>query len=168
MINKKKSYNNLNDSEESGPELYKINKEHNFRVPENYFDELPQIIQERVNRKKLRFTMDHLFIYFTKPIRLIPLVSLIAALFIGLFIVINQNQKELQLSGEITFEDIMIEFPDMIEYMDDEDLLEFAATQMTQQDIDMIDYEFGFDSILFQNEVFQHLSEDEITEILYN
>ena len=56
----------------------------------------------------------------------------------------------------------------MIEYMDDEILLEFAAAQMAQEDIDFIDYEFGFDSVLFQNDVIPQLSDEEISEIIYN
>jgi hypothetical protein len=169
MTNKKETYNhNLNSPEKFGFELSKIKKENNFQVPENYFAELPQIIQEKANRKKAQFDMGSLLHYFLKPIRIIALGSVLVIIIVGLFLVKNQNQKDPQMAMEISFEELIQEYPEMVEYMDDHVLFELAATQMEQQDLDLIDYEFGFDSILLQNEVLQNLSDEEISEIIYN
>ncbi len=168
MTNKNNKYHNLKNPEELAHELSRINKENNFRVPKNYFDELPQNIQERVVREKHRVSMDNLFVYFRKPYSVFAIGSFVAAIFLVLFLVFNQHQKELQFSGDISFEDIMFEYPDMIEYMDEQILIEFAAAQMTQEEIDMMDYEFEFDSILFQNVELENLTDEEITEIIYN
>ncbi len=69
---------------------------------------------------------------------------------------------------EISLEDLIQEYPEMIEYMDDEVLVEFAVAQMAQEDIYFIDFEFGFDSMLFQDDIIQHLSDEDISEIIFN
>lgn len=169
MTNEKVTYNdNLNNPEEFGSVLSKIKRENNFQVPENYFDELPQMIQEKVEHKEVRFSFESMFHYFLKPYRAIALGSMLAFFILGLFIITNQDQENLQISYEISLEDLIQEYPDMIEYMDDEVFLDFAAAQMAQEDIDFIDYEFGFDSIFYQDDVIPHLSDEEISEIIYN
>jgi len=93
---------------------------------------------------------------------------LVVLLFIAFFLNTNQYQNFTQETFEISFEELMQEYPDMLEYMDDQVLFEFAATQMDQQDLDMMDFDFGIDSSYIQNEVIQHLSDEEVTEFIYN
>lgn len=62
----------------------------------------------------------------------------------------------------------MREYPDMIEYMDDHLLIEFAAAQMNDLDMNMFDLEPGFDSILLEDEWILNISDEEIIEIMYN
>ncbi len=169
MINEKVTYDdNMNNPEKFGSELSKIKKENNFQVPENYFDDLPQMIQEKVNQKEVRFSFESMFLYFLKPYRVIALGSILALVILGLFIITNQEQENLQMPYEISLEDLIQEYPEMIEYMDDEVLVEFAVAQMAQEDIYFIDFEFGFDSMLFQDDIIQHLSDEDISEIIFN
>ncbi len=167
MANKKEPYNNVTNPEEPGSELSKIKIEQNFQVPENYFVELPQIIQEKVIQRKVQFDMHSIFNYFTNPYRAVVLGSLLAVLLVGIFILSNQKNEN-QISVEFSFEEMMEIYPDLIEYMDDQVLIEFVAVQMDQKEFDFIDYEIGFDSILIQNEVIPLLSDEEISEIIYN
>ena len=88
MINKKVTYDaNMNNPEKFGSELSKIKKENNFQVPENYFDDLTQMIKEKVNQKEVRFSFESMFLYFLKPYRVIALGSMFALLILGLFII---------------------------------------------------------------------------------
>lgn len=167
MTNKNDSYNKLNNPEKTGYELSKIKKENNFQVPENYFNELPQVIQQRVTQQKAQFIFINIFNYLTKPYRLIALSSLVVLLIVGVFFIANQKIED-QVFVEFSFEDIMEEYPEMIEYMDDQVLMEFAAVQMDDQEIDFFDYESGIDPMLSQDEVLQQLSDEEISEIIYN
>jgi len=167
MTNKNEKYNNINP-EESAHEFLKIKKENNFQVPENYFEELPQKIQEKITRKKVRFLPGSGFNLFTKPARIIAVGSLLAIVVIGLFVIPGQNRKYAQQYIEISFEDIMKEEPGIIEYMDDQLLIEFASARMNQKEMDYINIDLGFDSILLQDDFFQYLTDEEISEIIYN
>lgn len=168
MTNEKMTYDDsLNSQEKFGSELSKIKKENNFQVPENFFDELPQIIQEKVSQEH-HFRIENIINYFLKPYRAIAMGSIISLLILGLFFMPNQNNGNLQLSNEISLEDLIQLYPDVLEYMDDDVLVDFAAEEMTQEDIDFIDFELGFDAIIFQDDVIQHLSDEEISEIIYN
>ena len=164
MTNKKETY----DQNKVGSDLSTIRNENSFQVPENYFDELPQVIQEKIYKKKVQFDIGNFIHHFVKPYRFIAIGSIVAIILLGLFLFTNQEQDDSQTSFYISFEELVQEYPDMMEYMDDQDLIEFVAAQMTQQDLYYFDYEFGFDSILLQNEVFQHLSDEEVSEIIYN
>ena len=169
MTNTKDKYNNnFSNPEEFGHELSKIKKENNFQVPENYFDELPQQIKDRVTKKKFRFSIDNLYAYFTRPFRTIAIGSLVAVLIIGLIIISNQQQEDFQISVELSFDDMIQAYPEMIEYMDDNEMIEFAAAEMDGDAMGLIDLELGFDSILFQNELMQQVSDEELIEIMYN
>lgn len=167
MTNKKETYNNnFNNPEELGADLSMIRRENNFKVPENYFDELPQLIQKKAIQKKNQFDFGSIYNYFTKPFRIIIFGSLLAVLTVGVFIITHQNDDP--FSTELSFEEMMNVYPEIIEYMDEQVLIEFAASQMNLQEINFNDYEFGFDSIQLQNEIIQHLSDEEFSEIIYN
>lgn len=169
MTNEKETYDQgLNNLEKFGSELSKIEKENNFQVPENYFADLPHLIQERVNNKSKKLDIGTLFYFFMKPKWAIAIGSLVVLLFIAFLFNTNQTQNFTQETFEISFEELMQEYPDMLEYIDDQVLFEFAATQMDQQDLDMMDFDFGIDSTYIQNEVIQHFSDEEVTEFIYN
>lgn len=164
MTNENETYDqNLNNLEKIGSELSKIEKENNFQVPENYFADFPHIIQERINNRSKKLSISSFFI---KPKWAIAVGSLVVLLFIAFLL--NTSQNSTQETFEISFEDLMEEYPDMFESMDDQIVFEFAASQMDQQDLDMMGYDFGIDSTYFQSEVIQHLSDEEVTEIIYN
>ncbi len=169
MTNDKDKYNNnLTNPEGFTPELSKIKKENNFQVPENYFAELPQRIQKRATKKKVQFSFGSIYNYFTKPAQAIAVGSVMAIILIGLFVISNQKREDIQITSEISFEDIMQECPDLIEYMDDYLLIEYAAAQMNDLDMNMFDLEPGFDSILLEDEWILNISDEEIIEIMYN
>jgi len=164
MTNEKETYNHHKPESE----LSKIRKENNFQVPEKYFDELPLIIQERVGREKPLFNISNIIKFFTKPYRAVAVGSIVTIIMIGLFLFTNQEQNNSQTSFDISYEELIQVYPEVIEYMDDQVLIEFAAAWMDQEELYYFDYEFGFDSVSFQNELFPILSDDEISEILYN
>jgi len=169
MTNNKDKYNNnLTNPEEFASELSKIKKENNFQVPENYFAKLPQSVQEKITKKKVQFSFGSIYNYFTKPVQVIAVGSVMTIILIGLFVIFNQKQEDIQITVELSFEDIMQEYPDMIEYMDDNLLIEFAAAQMNDHDMTMFDLEPGFDSILLEDEWILNISDEEIIEIIYN
>lgn len=169
MVNGKVTYeDNLNNQESFNSELSKIEKENNFQVPENYFIELPQLIQDKIALKESDFNIEGMLFNFIKPYRAIALGSLLVLLILGLFFITNLNQDEFQISNDISFDDLIHEYPDMIENMDDQLLIEFAAAWMEKEDLDYFDFDYGFDSIQLHNEVFLQLSDDEISEIIFN
>lgn len=169
MTNNKDKYNNnLNDPEEFASELSKIKKENNFQVPENYFAELPQRIQEKATKKKVQFSFGNMYNYFTKPMQAIAVGSVMAIILIGLFVISNQKREDIQITVEISFEDIMQEYPYLIEYMDDHLLIEFAAARMNDLDLNILDLKPGFDLILLEDEWILNISDEEIIEIMYN
>ena len=169
MTNDKDKYNNnLTNPEGFTPELSKIKKENNFQVPENYFAELPQRIQEKAAKKKVQFSFSSIYNYFTKPVQAIVVGSVMAIILIGLFVISNQKREDIQLTVEFSFEDILREYPDMIEYMDDHLLIEFVAARMNDLDMNMFDLEPGFVSILLEDEWILNISNEEIIEIMYN
>ena len=80
MTNEKETYDQgLNNLEKFGSELSNIEKENNFQVPENYFADLPHLIQERVNNKSKKLDIGTLFYYFVKPKWAIAFGSLLFA-----------------------------------------------------------------------------------------
>ena len=95
MTNEKETYDqSLNNLEKFGSELSNIEKMNNFQVPENYFDDLPHLIQERVNNRSEKLSISSLFSFFIKPKWAIAFGSLVVLLFIAFLLNTNQKKEE--------------------------------------------------------------------------
>ncbi len=105
----------MEDLSKIAPNLSRIKKENNFKVPDNYFDDFPGTIQEKISTKSSSCFSKYLFFIF-KP-QFIVVYSLIAIFFVS-YSIFNYHQKQ----NMLTSNDIS-EYIEQNESGYDEDLL---------------------------------------------
>ena len=86
----------MEDLSKIAPNLSKIKKENSFKVPDNYFDDFPTIIQEKISTKPSFFLSKYLFFIFRPQV--IAAFSLIV-IFVVSYSVFNSHQKTNMLSS---------------------------------------------------------------------
>ncbi len=85
------NYDNIDDDlKHIAPNLFKIKKENAFSVPENYFETLPSLIQERCVQSKKQFSWRQLLL---RPAYSVSFLICLLAGFITISYYVGQNQK---------------------------------------------------------------------------
>lgn len=108
-----------------------LKKENQFAVPSNYFDELPQQINNRRRRKNNTLFSEKLYYKILAP-------AFVVVLFFGSYFMYQNNHKTIKTSNqfsEVIINDELVEF--------DEELIYevYAETEnTTTQDEEIIDY----------------------------
>ena len=141
--------------------LKKINP---FEVPKDYFESLPGMIQERIAEKKEDSISTQMIKWMFQPVRVTVLASILIIATVGyLFLFDGSGQEDV-----LTFNDIMLENPEIIEYMDEDLLVELVAEEFIEPDWNVYDPLNVVDSQNVYEELIFQLSEDEITDFLIN
>ncbi len=140
----------MDDLKNIAPELSKIKKENSFKVPDNYFDDLPMKIQERILQKKSRGYYN-IFELLKKPayavsFSLVFLMLIIIPLSISIYKDHGNNNQIAYGSLEIAdieyfeiSEELLIEAIS-VEYFDETSSMEQATDEVIDYLIDNIDY----------------------------
>ncbi len=119
----------MEDLSKIAPNLSKIKKENSFKVPDNYFDDFPTIIQEKISTKPTFSFSKYLFFIF-RP-QFIAVFSLIVIFFVS-YSIFNSHLKTNTLSSN----DIA-EYIEQNQYDYDEDL--FVDVIVNDPNIDITD-----------------------------
>lgn len=156
--------------EEIAPELAKMNKSNPFLVPGNYFEKLPVEILNKTRRSK-RFSFPEVIqSLFLK--RKFNLAVAFTGLIVIIAIIIFNKSEDISVNNQffsnITLDDVLLESPEIIEYMDESLIVETLFAGSDQ----VIDFnssnEFENDSSISEDDLINYLSDEEIaTELIY-
>lgn len=140
----------MDDLKNIAPALSKIKKENSFSVPDNYFNELPMKIQERVQQKRV-FNPVVLFELLKKPAYALSFALLILLIIIIPFAISTYNNR--LSNNQISYhdfditdieyfeinEELLIEAISAGEF-DENELIEEANDEMMDYIINNVDY----------------------------
>jgi hypothetical protein len=88
------------------PVLAAIPKYNPYEVPENYFDELPTLVQEKANQQTVKFSILEWLLLFIKPRVLVPVCSIALIAFLGIKYITNTAQLPVvEIAEETTIEE---------------------------------------------------------------
>lgn len=144
-MEKKYTNHELNDI---APELNKMEKDNPFSVPANYFQELPQSIQQKIAHKK---NSSPAFSFFTNPrFVLSGITTLLVIIFAGYFFfakdVSNGLDSQDWIMDELAwYSDYQTDvYYDMVLSMEEEDLEGKTDTDITEEQIIeyLLDYSY--------------------------
>jgi hypothetical protein len=132
----KKKYTN-NELHDIAPQLNKIEKGNPFAVPANYFQELPQSIQQRVSQKK---KPSPAFSFFAKPgFVLSGITTMLVILFAGYFyfskdITNELNNQEWIMDELAWYSEYQTDvYYDMVLSMEEEELEANSDTEISDE-----------------------------------
>ncbi|MBN4065724.1 hypothetical protein JYT51_00150 [Candidatus Amoebophilus asiaticus] len=100
--------NILEEIQEIAPNLARIKRENHFKVPEQYFEKLPHIIQAKCVEQEKAGTIDIwqlLAQYLLQPKYAIAVSLFAIALIFGLYKYLPNSQDQI-VAGEMTFQDL--------------------------------------------------------------
>ncbi|MCK5822612.1 MAG: hypothetical protein KAG95_01315 [Bacteroidales bacterium] len=89
----------MEDLSKIAPNLSKIKKENNFNVPDNYFDDFPSIVQERISKKSSTFISKFLFLIL-KP-QFIAAFSIVVIFFVSYSIFNSHKETNILSSNDV-------------------------------------------------------------------
>ena len=89
----------MEDLSKIAPNLSKIKKENNFKVPDNYFDDFPSIVQEKVTTRSSSFVSRFLF-FILKP-QFIATFSILVIFFVTYSILNTHKETNILSSNDI-------------------------------------------------------------------
>lgn len=170
MSKEKHTYNKneLKISEDSIPDFSKLKKNNPFEVPENYFDSLPLIISNKIDFNRNRHSLSISRLFSLNPKFSVAIVSSAFVILMTVFLLTKSSQEFDSLS-EITFEDVLLEYPELIENMDESI---FYESLLVETEVDYFgDFEtnFDMDTSLSDEDIFNYLTEEDIdSELIYN
>lgn len=144
--------------EKIAPNLSKISRKSPFKIPVDYFDELPVLIQERI-MKHQKSIQEKLFELLFKKI-MMPGIALAAIILASLLITdFSPQQNQISLNIE-TSQEILDEY-DLDEYLITESLAIDNSTTL-------MDAKIVVNTTIYEDEVIDYLidNEIEITEII--
>lgn len=172
MLHKKEKNNPHEDFnwEETAPTLAKLKKRNPFNVPENYFEKLPIDILLRASHAKKVSFKGIITSVFHKPAYQIgfAVAAVVIILFALFFDRLDFTKEAVPVLSEISLDDLLLERPDIIEYMDDYYFIETLIARLDQEMSFMQDQGFENDTSLSDDELLDYLSdEDFATDILY-
>ena len=89
----------MEDLSKIAPNLSKIKKENNFKVPDNYFEDFPTIVQEKISKKPSTFISRFLF-FILKP-QFIATFSILVIFFVTYSILNTHKEVNILISNDI-------------------------------------------------------------------
>lgn len=140
-----------------------------FFVPEGYFEELPARIMQRVAENGKKGLVDHLSLFFRKPVYYIPsaLFGAVLLLMAVFFYSGNGDQADEQL--QLTWYDVISTVPELAYTLDDASLMEIflddnlQALSGTELDLDDV-----FETGLTEDAIIYYLQDQNVSsELLY-
>ncbi|MCF8367987.1 MAG: hypothetical protein K9G76_03020 [Bacteroidales bacterium] len=167
-MNKNNTHKDKNTEKEDIFPLAGIQKNMNpFEVPVNYFETLPGKIQARINKEDQGNASDSRVIKFKSRYIYASLAAAMVALLVTFGIYFFQEDTQ-DTFPEITLNDVLNDYPELIEYMDESLLIEtILASSTGELDYSIID--FSNDSSITDEEIFDYLNDEDYSEeILYN
>lgn len=153
---------------EISPFVASLKRNNPFQVPENYFEELPDKIKARLEKNKTN-TKSGIKSRPIKPLFYITTAAASILIFLSVWFFTNR-EKEMPVSfTDITFETLMNESPELIEYIDENTLIDALFVYSTEA-IEFSDVSLDSDSSLTNEDIFEYLDNDEeiSSELLYN
>jgi len=155
--------------DELAPGLSKIKKENPFRVPDGYFDKLPNIIQEKIIKPNTVSVWEQFFLLMKQPKYSVSLAVATMAIVLALFIFVKPDVHEDEFLSDITIEDILRENPELIYSMDKSLIIEVLLAENGEDIRDYYDYNIESDTSISDDEIIDYLSDENFdTELIYN
>ena len=171
MSKEKLKYNpaELDSLSNFAPELSKINKENPFRVPKDYFNELPIAIQSKVSKSKQISVWERFIQLFKQPKYSISFATVAATFIVALALFINPDVQEEDFISGITVEDIINEYPEFISSIDESMIIELLFVDNNYDIEDYFNTNIESDSSISEDDIIDYLSDENFdTELIYN
>lgn len=167
-MSENKTYKTNNEKlEDLSPFLASLKKENPFQAPENFFEELPEKINNRIQLEKSNENRG-IRKLFGRPIYYLATAAASILILVAIWIFTNEKQPVTDLFSEISFEILMDESPELIEYMDEDDLID-ALFVYSSETIEFSDIKLDSDTSLTEDDIFDYLDDENISnELLYN
>ncbi|MEZ5082813.1 MAG: hypothetical protein R2750_05125 [Bacteroidales bacterium] len=168
-MSENKTHNTNNERlEDISSLLAGIKRENPFRVPENYFDELPEKIRIRLEQDGAK-AEGGIRLKTIKPLFYITSAAASILIFLSVWFFVKRDQEMSDAFTGISFETLMNESPELIEYMDEHSLIDVLLVNSTEA-IDFGDVSLDLDSNLTNEDIYDYLYYDEeiSNELLYN
>lgn len=168
-MSENKTHNTNNERLENiSSMLADIKKENPFRVPENYFDELPEKIRIRLEKDGAD-AKGGIKMRPIKPLFYITSAAASILIFLSVWFFVNRAQEMPAALTGISFETLMTESPELIEYMDEQTLIDVLLVH-SDETIEFGDVSSDLDSSFTNEDIYDYLyDDDEISnELLYN
>lgn len=171
MKNRKQKFGGYKsqDLKDLAPLQFINGKTNPFKVPENYFDNLPLEILfkttnlTRVTRVK-RLSWD-----FIQPKYAIASAIVLILIIVSIIIVSRSVPTGKQELADFTLEEILLENPDLIESMDDDLLLECLFASAREDKVTEFDSISFIDKGINNSELLEFLSQEYLTpDLFYN
>ena len=151
------------------PELSKIKKENPFRVPKNYFNELPMAIQQKVSKSKQISVWERFTQLIKKPEYSITFAIVATAFIVALALFIKPDVQKDEFISEITVEDIIKEYPEFISSIDESMIIELLFVDNNYEIEDYFNTNIESDSSISEDDIIDYLSDENFdTELFYN
>jgi hypothetical protein len=171
MKNKGLKYksNELPEHDELAPQLSKLKTTNPFRVPDNYFEKLPEEILLKVNKSEKIPVTKKLISIMQQP--KFTIAAAVAVLFIVSSILLFHKPASIFSAelADLTLEDILQENPDLIETFDETLLLETLVAITNEGLVNFLDTTSVINQGICDDELIEYLSEENLTpDILYD
>jgi hypothetical protein len=160
--------NETEDLQSLAPKFSSIEKFNPYKVSADYFEKLPIEILDKIyeSEKKQKFMNLPHGIFRLKCT--LPVAASVILIIIALFI-INKPSSVLHLSlMEYSVDDVLSESPEIIENMDESLLLETLFSGNSEIAIGYFDDNFPNGSTLTTDEIYEYLSQENLTPEIFN
>jgi hypothetical protein len=150
--------------------LAKLDKKNPFRVPANYFDELPGRIMAKRRHTGKTSVIEGLMPFFSHPKYQLALVVGSLALVFSVLFIYNPWKADVsdQFLSNITLDDLLRESPEIIAEMENYLFIEILIADQTGEIIYSTGKSLEKDSSLSEEDLINYLKEEEIsTELIY-
>lgn len=171
METKNDKYNseNKNNSKEIATQFSSIEKLNPFQVPDKYFEDLPSVIQEKAAQTEVS-VFSSMFKWVSGHPKYSISLGMATISIVLLIVFISQPQNKSSVSfADITIEDILIESPEFIYYMDESEIID---VMIALSDIDLNSFylpDLETDNDITEEDLIDYLDNENFeTNILYN
>lgn len=155
-----------NENSFSFPESLK--RENPFRVPGNYFEQLPQNIQEKIDRIEESEKKVSMFTISRNKRIYISLAAASVLLLISLWMFWLPGESTTSVFPNISLEQLLDESPEIIEGMDESLLIETLLAGVNEN-IDFSKLDFSSDTVISDEGILDYLNDENFsTDLLYN
>lgn len=170
MSTEKQKYNPNEDEHLNASlnEISKLKKSFPFSVPDNYFDELPSKISNRITEKSESSVLSNFLTYLRKPVYAVSTGLAAIVIIISIVFLSQDRNSAIIFSDEITLEEILTEYPYFYENVYESDIINLLLADTDEDFLNLYLDNEEMESIPDEDIIDYLLDENENSDLIYN